>query len=188
MIIEVNSLLLLTQVMGLEDVYVFDGGEVHLDSNATLGNASAEVREIQLVTLHVQDRGTFQLHTVDKSLQFQMSTTNMTVSCTVVFSLSCCMQITVFSSPAFYGISWNKKVVYENITRSVMKQMTLCSDVSVKSKNIDNVWSCLFYIIACLNFVMHLRQRCIKHIHSYSYTIVEHNSLLTLVRNPMQLQ
>ena len=81
--------------MGLEDVYVFDGGEVHLDSNATLGNASAEVREIQLVTLHVQDRGTFELHTVDKRLQFQMSTTNTTVSCTVVLSL----QITVFSSP-----------------------------------------------------------------------------------------
>ena len=83
------------QVIGLEDVYVFDGGEVHLDSNATLGNASAEVREIQLVTLHVQDKGTFQLHSVDKSLQFHMSTTNMSVSCTVVFTL----QITVSSSP-----------------------------------------------------------------------------------------
>ena len=120
-IIELNSLLLLIQVMGLEDVYVFDGGEVHLDSNATLGNASAEVREIQLVTLHVQDRGTFQLHSVDKSLQFQMSTTNMTVSCAVVFSLICSMKITVFSSPAFYGIRWNRKGVYENFTMSVRK-------------------------------------------------------------------
>jgi len=66
--------------MGLEDVYVFDEGEVHLDSNATLGGASAKIREIELLTLHVQDRGTFDLHSVDKNLHFHISTTNMTVS------------------------------------------------------------------------------------------------------------
>ena len=74
--------------MGLQDLYVFDGGEVHLDSNASLGSESAIVRDIQLVTLHVQDRGTFTLHAVDKILHFQMSTTNMTVSWIVLFVLT----------------------------------------------------------------------------------------------------
>ena len=72
--------------MGLQDLYVFDGGEVHLDSNASLGNESTMIRNIQLVTLHVQDRGTFELHTEDKNFQFQISSTNVTVSWIVMFA------------------------------------------------------------------------------------------------------
>ena len=75
------------QVTGIEDLYVFDDGEVHLDSNASLGETDVK-REVLVETLHVQDRGTFELHTANRSLEFKLEATNITVSCRK-FVLNC---------------------------------------------------------------------------------------------------
>ena len=70
------------QLTGIEDLYVFNEGEVHLDSNASMAMkpSDATLRAVKVGTLQVQDRGTFELHTYDKEHGFTLHTTNMTVS------------------------------------------------------------------------------------------------------------
>ena len=58
---------------------MFDDGEVHLDTNASLGE-SQDPQELHLETLHVQDRGILELHAYDKENGFNLAATNITVS------------------------------------------------------------------------------------------------------------
>ena len=48
---------------GVEDLYVFDGGEVHLGPEASLSTHvdGAQSSTVNMETLHVQDRGRFEL-------------------------------------------------------------------------------------------------------------------------------
>ena len=59
------------QVSGIEDLYVYKGGNVRLGKEARLGEVS-QVREVALQSLHVQDGGTFEVdsghHTNDVTI------------------------------------------------------------------------------------------------------------------------
>ena len=75
------------QVSGIDDLYVFDDGEVHVDTNGSIGETQAKA-EISLQTLHVQDRGTVKLHTFDKTNTFALSAINVSVSISLIHSRS----------------------------------------------------------------------------------------------------
>ena len=67
------------QVSGLEDIYVFDGGLVYMDTNASIAtNHSFAI--VSLKSLHVQDKGTFQLEAFDNTDTWEIDSTNITVS------------------------------------------------------------------------------------------------------------
>jgi hypothetical protein len=71
-------LFFLIQIQGIEDLYVFDGGSVTVDTNGSIGMITPA--HVSLKSLHVQDKGTFQMdsHTIDKI--FVIDATNITVS------------------------------------------------------------------------------------------------------------
>ena len=64
---------------GIDNLYVFDGGYVYIDTNGSMG-ADSMPGEIQLASVHVQDRGTFELFSYDKHVGMEMNLTNLTVS------------------------------------------------------------------------------------------------------------
>ena len=68
----------LNQIQGIEDLYVFDGGSVTVDTNGSIGMTTPA--HVSLKSLHVQDKGTFQMdsHTIDTI--FVIDATNITVS------------------------------------------------------------------------------------------------------------
>ena len=49
-----------TQVTGMEDIFVFDGGTVAVDTNGSIGTTNQKAH-VSLKSLHVQDKGTFQM-------------------------------------------------------------------------------------------------------------------------------
>nr|XP_054759184.1 uncharacterized protein LOC129265193 [Lytechinus pictus] len=65
-------------VAGIDDLFVFDGGFVHLDANGSLGYDS-DPREHTLSSLHVQDGGTFWLESIDVCDRVSLSAYNITV-------------------------------------------------------------------------------------------------------------
>ena len=76
----IKSLLLfvLIQIQGIEDLYVFDGGSVTVDTNGSIGMTTPA--HVSLKSLHVQDKGTFQMDSHTKDNMFVMDSTNVTVS------------------------------------------------------------------------------------------------------------
>ncbi|XP_033640829.1 uncharacterized protein LOC117301055 [Asterias rubens] len=66
------------KVTGIDNLYVFDGGYVYIDTNGSMG-ADSMPGEIQLASVHVQDRGTFELFSYDKHVGMEMNLTNLTV-------------------------------------------------------------------------------------------------------------
>lgn len=73
-----NSHFFIFQILGIEDLFVYDGGSFYSDSNSSLGqNTSAGEYEVK--TLHVQNEGTFELFSNDKQLNSRLTTTNLTV-------------------------------------------------------------------------------------------------------------
>lgn len=71
-----------TQVTGMEDIFVFDGGAVAVDTNGSIGTTNQKAH-VSLKSLHVQDKGTFQMKTYTTQNQFTMEATNITVRLTV---------------------------------------------------------------------------------------------------------
>ena len=59
---------------------MFDGGSLYSDSNSSLGNATT-AGEYSLKWLHVQDGGTFELHSSQKDLASCIAVTNLSVGC-----------------------------------------------------------------------------------------------------------
>ena len=57
---------------------MFDQGTFYGDSNSSLGRDTAP-GEHSVKSLHVQDRGVFELHSSDKELTSRLSLTNLTV-------------------------------------------------------------------------------------------------------------
>ena len=57
---------------------MFDHGSFYSDSNSSLGRDTAP-GEYSVQSLHVQDRGDFELHSFDKELTSQLSLINLTV-------------------------------------------------------------------------------------------------------------
>lgn len=68
----------LFQIWGVQDLFVFDFGSFFSDSNSSLGR-DTDPGQYSLQSLHVQDRGVFELHSSDKDLTSQLSITNLTV-------------------------------------------------------------------------------------------------------------
>ncbi|XP_070535283.1 uncharacterized protein [Ptychodera flava] len=66
------------RVLGIEDLFVFDDGYVSFDTNSSLGNHS-NIGELELKSLHVQDRGTFELISYTKHIDMSIKLTNLTV-------------------------------------------------------------------------------------------------------------
>ncbi|XP_038052472.1 uncharacterized protein LOC119725183 [Patiria miniata] len=66
------------KVTGIDDLFVFDGGYVSVDTNGSIGEYALS-GEIQLSSIHVQDRGTFELFSYDKHIGVDIDVTNMTV-------------------------------------------------------------------------------------------------------------
>ena len=66
------------QIQGIEDLYVFDGGSVNVDTNGSIGMTTPA--RVSLNSLHVQDKGTFQMDSYTKDNMFVMDSTNVTVS------------------------------------------------------------------------------------------------------------
>jgi len=65
------------QVYGIEDIYVFDGGLVNLDTNGSIGS---DVKgHTSLKSLYVQADGTFQMSAFNISNTFTSNITNVTV-------------------------------------------------------------------------------------------------------------
>lgn len=58
---------------------MFDGGVVTVDTNGSIGTTNQKAH-ISLKSLHVQDKGTFQMKTYTPQNQFTMVATNLTVS------------------------------------------------------------------------------------------------------------
>ena len=69
----------LFQVSGLEDIYVFDGGLVSLDTNGSIATNHVPAI-VSLKSLHVQDKGTFQLKAYHDAYTWDIDSTNITVS------------------------------------------------------------------------------------------------------------
>ena len=67
------------QIWGVQDLFVFDHGSFFSDSNSSLGRHTAP-GQYSLQSLHVQDRGVFELHSSDKDLTSVLSLFNLTVS------------------------------------------------------------------------------------------------------------
>ena len=72
------SCLHLFQIRGVQDLFVFDHGSFFADSNSSLGNDTAP-GEYSLRSLHVQDRGVFELHSSKKDTASVLSLYNLTV-------------------------------------------------------------------------------------------------------------
>ncbi|KAI0232403.1 hypothetical protein LSAT2_017271 [Lamellibrachia satsuma] len=66
---------LLERQQGLKTL---DDGEVHLNSNASLWETIV-VWEVLVETLHIHDRGTFELHMPKHSPEFRLEATNITI-------------------------------------------------------------------------------------------------------------
>ena len=66
------------QISGVEDLYVLDGGSFFSDSNSSIGGDSLP-GQYKLKSLHVQNKGTFELHAYDLSINSQLTLTNLTV-------------------------------------------------------------------------------------------------------------
>ena len=66
----------------MEDIFVFDGGAVAVDTNGSIGTTNRKAH-VSLKSLHVQDKGTFQMKTYTTQNQFTMEATNITVRLTV---------------------------------------------------------------------------------------------------------
>ena len=66
----------------MEDIFVFDGGAVAVDTNGSIGTTNQKAH-VSLKSLHVQDKGTFQMKTYTTQNQFTMEATNITVRLTV---------------------------------------------------------------------------------------------------------
>ena len=73
-----TSCLYLLQIRGVQDLFVFDHGSFFADSNSSLGNDTAP-GEYSLSSLHVQDRGVFELHSSKKDRASVLSLYNLTV-------------------------------------------------------------------------------------------------------------
>lgn len=58
---------------------MFDHGTFYGDSNSSLGKDTVPGQYL-VKSLHVQDRGVFELHSTDKKLTSRLSLTNLTVS------------------------------------------------------------------------------------------------------------
>ena len=69
----------LFQISGLEDIYVFDGGLVYLDTNGSIATNHVPAI-VSLKSLHVQDKGTFQLKAYHDAYTWDIDITNITVS------------------------------------------------------------------------------------------------------------
>ena len=70
---------------------MFDHGSFYSDSNSSLGRDTSP-GEHSVQSLHVQDRGVFELNSFDKKLISQLSLTNLTVK--KIFYLFIISQIT----------------------------------------------------------------------------------------------
>ena len=57
---------------------MFDGGSVSVDTNGSIG--TSQKAEVRLKSLHVQDKGTFELRSYDINNEFKTEITNITVS------------------------------------------------------------------------------------------------------------
>ena len=68
-----------TQLLGLEDLHVFNGGSVHVEPTALIGNGSRP-GEIVMNSLHVQNKGYFQVRTIDSENDVSMKLHNISVS------------------------------------------------------------------------------------------------------------
>ena len=68
----------LLQLLGLEDLYVFNGGKVKLETTALVGNGT-KPGEMVLSSLHVQNKGYFQITTIENENDVIMGMTNLTV-------------------------------------------------------------------------------------------------------------
>lgn len=66
------------QILGIEDLFVYDDGSFYSDSNSSLG-LNTEAGEYEMKSLHVQSGGTFELFSIDKQLNSRLTTTNLTV-------------------------------------------------------------------------------------------------------------
>ena len=66
------------QIWGVQDLFVFDHGSFYSDANSSLGR-DEHPGQFSLQSLHVQDRGVFELHSSNKDLTSQLSLTNLTV-------------------------------------------------------------------------------------------------------------
>ncbi|XP_076091252.1 uncharacterized protein LOC143063127 [Mytilus galloprovincialis] len=65
------------EIQGIEDLYVFDGGSVTVDTNGSIGMTTPA--RVSLKSLHVQDKGTFQMDSYTKDNMFVMDSTNVTI-------------------------------------------------------------------------------------------------------------
>ena len=71
--------MILFQLSGLEDLYVFNGGQVKIETTTLIGNATGP-GQIALNSLHVQSKGYFQIKTMENENDVFMSLKNFTVS------------------------------------------------------------------------------------------------------------
>ena len=71
------------QLLGIEDLHVFNRGSVHVEPTTLMGNGTAP-GEIFINSLHVQNKGYFQVKTVDNENDVIMKLNNISVSATYV--------------------------------------------------------------------------------------------------------
>ena len=67
------------QLLGIEDLHLFNGGSVHVEPTTLIGNGTRP-GEIVLNSLHVQNKGYFQVKTVDSENDVSMKLHNISVS------------------------------------------------------------------------------------------------------------
>ena len=67
------------QLLGIEDLHVFNGGSVHVEPTTLLGNGTSP-GEIIMNSLHVQNKGYFQVKTADSENDVSMKLHNISVS------------------------------------------------------------------------------------------------------------
>ncbi|KAK3576661.1 hypothetical protein CHS0354_004945 [Potamilus streckersoni] len=89
-------------VSGLDDVYVFDGGSVTVDTNGSIGLTHFP-GTVSLKSLHVQDKGTFEMRTYSVSHPFSMDATNISIYGGGHFKVNTGLNMTVHHLFAIYS-------------------------------------------------------------------------------------
>ena len=73
------TLIAISQLLGIEDLYVFNGGSVKVEPTTLMGNGTKR-GEMFLRSLHVQNKGHFQINSIVSELDVIMKLHNFSVS------------------------------------------------------------------------------------------------------------
>ena len=77
--LNLSKIIFCQQLLGIEDLHVFNGGKVQMEPTILMGNGT-KPGEIVITSLHVQNKGYFQVNTISSENDVIMKLHNISVS------------------------------------------------------------------------------------------------------------